>query len=94
MDGRLLRLDDSLAARLAIRVGRSLVEVKRLAARTGKLRIFGECFARGPSKKGTFLVDTGLLSLAIGVDGSGRKIRIFGPQRWFRERTGWEPEKD
>ncbi|HEY6066565.1 MAG TPA: hypothetical protein VIY96_10430, partial [Thermoanaerobaculia bacterium] len=89
---RLLRLDDPLAARSSIRMGRSVVELKRLAARTGKLQIFGEYLAKGPSKSGTFLIDAGLLSVGVGISGDQRQVRIFGPRKWFRERTGWEPE--
>jgi hypothetical protein len=91
---RLLRLDDPVAARSAIRVGPSVVELRRLAARTGKLRIFGEYVERGSSKNGTFLIDTGLLSVGVGISGREKEVRIFGPRKWFRERTGWEPEKD
>jgi hypothetical protein len=88
---RLLRLDDPVAARTAIRLGRSVVELRRLAARTGKLRIFGEYFARGSSKSGTFLIDAGLLSVGVGISDGKKQVRIFGPRKWFRERTGWEP---
>lgn len=88
---KLLRLDEPLVGRAAVRVGRDLVDVRRLAARTGKLEIFGDYAARGNSKAGTFLIDAGLLSVAIGVSGDDRRVRIFGPRKWFRERTGWEP---
>ncbi|HEU5251199.1 MAG TPA: hypothetical protein VFW15_14515 [Thermoanaerobaculia bacterium] len=88
---RLLRLDEPVAARAAVRVGRSLVELRRMVARTGKVRISGDYVASGRSKSGTFLVDTGLLSVGIGIGGDGRDVRVFGPRKWFRERTGWEP---
>jgi hypothetical protein len=88
---RLLELDEELVARAAVRVGRSLAELHRLAARTGKARIYGEYVARGSSRSGTFLVDAGLLSVGVGLSGGEKKVRIFGPRRWFRERTGWEP---
>jgi hypothetical protein len=91
---RLLRLDDPISARSGIRLGPSVVELRSLAARTGKLRMFGEYSARGSSKSGTFLIDAGLLSVAVGISGREKEVRIFGPRKWFRERTGWEPEKD
>jgi hypothetical protein len=91
---RLLRLDEPLAARVGIQMGKSLVELRRLGARTGKLAIFGEYLARGSSKNGTFLIDAGLLSVGVGISGVERQVRIFGPRKWFRERTGWEPPKD
>lgn len=88
---RLLELDEELVARAAVRVGKSLAELHRLAARAGKARIYGEYVARGSSKTGTFLVDAGLLSVGVGLSGREKKVRIFGPRKWFRERTGWEP---
>jgi hypothetical protein len=91
---RLLRLGDPLAARSALRVGPSLVEIRRLAARTGKVSIFGEYVARGSAKSGTFLIDTGPLSVGVGISGDAKQVRVFGPRKWFRERAGWEPEKD
>lgn len=91
---RLLRLEDPVAARASVRVGKSLVELQRLAARTGKLAIFGEYFVRGSSKSGTFLIDAGLLSVGVGISGGEKQVRIFGPRKWFRARTGWEPPKD
>jgi Xaa-Pro aminopeptidase len=87
----LLELDEELVARAAVRVGKSLAELHRLAARAGKARIYGEYVARGSSKTGTFLVDAGLLSVGVGLSGREKKVRIFGPRKWFRERTGWEP---
>jgi hypothetical protein len=88
---RLLELDEELVARAAVRVGKSLAEFHRLAARTGKARIYGEYVARGSSRSGTFLVDAGLLSVGVGLSGREKKVRILGPRKWFRERTGWEP---
>jgi len=90
---KLLRLDDPLAARSSVRVGESRVEIQRLAARTGKLEIFGEYFARGPSRRGTFLIDAGLLSVGVGLSNDDKQVRIFGPRKWFEKRTGWEPPK-
>jgi hypothetical protein len=88
---KLLRLEESVAARVQIRVGKALVELHRLSARTGKLRIDGEYEAHGRGKSGTFLIDTGPLSVGVGISGGERNLRIFGPRKWFRERTGWEP---
>jgi hypothetical protein len=88
---RLLELDEELVARAAVRVGESLAELHGLAARTGKARIYGEYVARGSSRSGTFLVDAGLLSVGVGLAGREKKVRIFGPRKWFSKRTGWEP---
>lgn len=88
---RLLRLDEPVAARAAVRMGRSLVELRRMVARTGKVQISGDYVAKGRSKSGTFLVDTGLLSVGIGIGGGGKEVRVLGPRKWFYERTGWEP---
>jgi hypothetical protein len=91
---RLLRLDDPVTGRANVRVGKSLLELRRLAARTGKVEIFGDYAARNRVRDGTFLVDTGLLSVGIATGSGAKQVRIFGPRKWFRERTGWEPEKD
>lgn len=91
---RLLRLDDPVTGRADVRVGTSLLELRRLEARTGKVEIFGDYAARNRAREGTFLVDAGLLSVGIATGGDAKQVRIFGPRKWFRERTGWEPEKD
>ncbi|HLN81650.1 MAG TPA: hypothetical protein VK392_10700 [Thermoanaerobaculia bacterium] len=91
---RFLRLDEAMTGRADVRVGNSLLELRRLAARTGKVEIFGDYAARNRARNGTFLVDAGLLSVGIGTGTGEKQVRIFGPRKWFRERTGWEPEKD
>lgn len=88
---RLLELDEELVARAAVRIGDSLAELHRLVAQAGKARIYAEYVAKGSSRSGTFLVDAGLLSVGVGLSGRDKKVRIFGPRKWFRERTGWEP---
>jgi hypothetical protein len=62
--------------------------------RAGKAEIYGEYVARGSSRSGTFLVDAGLVSVGVALSGREKKVRIFGARKWFRERTGWEPQKD
>jgi len=91
---KLLDLDDALEARASIRIGRALVEVRRLSAHTGKLQIDGEYRAKGRSTNGTFLLDAGLLSVGAGISEGTPSVRIFGPRKWFRERTGWDPPKN
>src|SRR4030095_11858830 len=88
---KLLRLEESVAARVQIRVGKAPVALHRLSARTGKLQIYGEYEAHGRGKSGTFLIDAGPLSVGVGISGGERNVRIFGPRKWFRERTGWAP---
>lgn len=88
---RLLKLDEELVGEAETRVGNSLLEIKRLAAGTGKVRIWGDYAARGSSKTGTFYVDGGLLSVGISISGDDARVRILTPKKWFRERTGWEP---
>jgi hypothetical protein len=83
-----------LSGRAGVRLGDDVVEVERLAARAGDYRIYGEYRARGASRRGTFLVDTGLLSVGIGIDGGKGELDVLGPRRWFEKRTGWEAPKD
>jgi hypothetical protein len=85
---------NGLAGRARIRLGKSLVDVERLTARAGDFRIDGEYRARGASRSGTFLVDAGLISVGIGINGGKTELDVLGPRRWFRQRTGWEPTKD
>jgi hypothetical protein len=92
--GRLLDLDEGLTARASLRIGRTLLEIGRLNARTGKLRISGDYAAKGRGKEGTFLIDSGLLSVGVGIDGEKTELDVLGPRKWFREHTGWEPAKD
>jgi hypothetical protein len=88
---KLLRLDDELQARTVVRVGKSLVELRRLTARTGRLGIWGDYEARRKEKQGTFFFDAGPLSVGVRVSGRDADVRLLGPRKWFRERTGWEP---
>jgi hypothetical protein len=91
---KLLNLDEVLNAKGSVRIGHGLVEIRRMAARTGKLRIFGDYRAKGSSKSGTFLIDSGLLAVGVGIDGSKNELDVLGPSKWFRQRAGWEPAKD
>jgi hypothetical protein len=91
---RMLDLDEVLTARAGIRIGKELIEIRRMTARTGKLRIDGDYSAEGKAKYGTFLIDSGLLSVGVGIDGGKTELDVLGPRRWFRRRAGWEPAKD
>ena len=89
------RLDlEGLAGRAGLRLGDDVVDLERLVARAGDFRIFGEYRARGASRRGTFLVDAGLLSVGIGIDGAKGELDVLAPRRWFEKRTGWEAPKD
>jgi hypothetical protein len=89
------RLDlEGLTSRAGLRLGEALVEVERLSARSGDFRVDGEYLAHGAARRGTFLVDAGLLSVGIGIDGEKSELDVLGARRWFRKRTGWEPPKD
>jgi len=85
---------EGLAGRAGLRLGEALVSVERIAARTGDFRIDGEYLARGPLRRGTFLVVAGLLSVGIGIDGRETELDVLGARRWFRKRTGWDAPKD
>jgi hypothetical protein len=91
---RLLDLDEELTARASIRIGKELIEIRRMTARTGKLRIDGDYRAKGSSKDGTFFIDSGLLSVGVGIDRGKTELDVLGPRKWFRQRAGWEPAKD
>jgi hypothetical protein len=91
---RMLDLDEELTARAAIRIGKKLIEIRRMTARAGKLRIHGDYRAEGKAKIGAFLIDSGLLSVGVGIDGGKTELDVLGPRKWFRQRAGWEPAKD
>lgn len=91
---KLLNLDEVLTARGSVRIGHGLVEIRRMAAHTGKLRIFGDYRAKGSSKSGTFLIDSGFLAVGVGIDGPKTELDVLGPRKWFRQHAGWEPAKD
>jgi hypothetical protein len=91
---KLLDLESVLTARGSVRIGHGLVEIRRMTARTGKVRIDGDYRAKGSAKSGTFLIDSGLLSVGVGIDGAKTELDVLGPRKWFRQRAGWEPAKD
>ncbi len=71
-----------------------LALIRGLTAQVGDFHIDGEYQARGASRNGTFLIDTGALSLGIGLNGATTEYRFLGAHGWFRERTGREPTID
>lgn len=91
---RMLDLDEELTARAAILIGKQLVEIRRMTARTGKLRIDGDYRVEARAKSGTFLIDSGLLSVGVGIEGPKTELDVLAPRKWFRRRAGWEPAKD
>ena len=91
---KLLNLDEVLTAKGSVRIGHGLVEIRRMTARTGKLKIDGDYRAKGSSKSGTFLIDSGLLAVGVGIDGPKNELDVLGPRKWFRQRAGWEPAND
>lgn len=90
----LFDLDEVLTAQGSVRIGHGLVEIRRMTARTGKLQIDGDYRAKGSDKSGTFLIDSGLVSVGIGIDGATTELDVLGPRKWFRQRAAWEPAKD
>ena len=88
--GKLFDLE-GLAGHARLKLGKSLAEVRGLNAQVGDFHIDGEYQARGAARKGTFLIDTGPLSLGIGLNGATTEYRFLGARSWFRERTGREP---
>lgn len=85
---------EGVAGRARVRLGKSLVDVRALTARAGDFRIYGTYRARGSSRNGTFLIDTGALSVGVGISGTTKELQFLGAREWFRARTGWEPQKD
>lgn len=85
---------EGLTASANVRFGKSSIEIRRLDASGGKVRIQGDYRAKGADKRGTFLIDAGALAVGVGVDGGKTELQILGPKKWFEERTGREPAED
>lgn len=85
---------EGLQATAQVRFGKSLIEIRRLNAAGGKVRIQGDYRVRGKAKRGTFLIDRGLLTVGVGVENEKTELRILAPRKWFEERTGREPAED
>lgn len=84
---------EGLTAKARVEVGKSLFEVSSLTATGGQFHIQGEYRAKGVSRRGTFLIDLGPLSVGIGIRGKETEVQILGPKKWYREQTGREPKE-
>ena len=85
---------EGLQATAQVRFGKSLLEIRRLDAAGGKARIQGDYRVRSKAKRGTFLIERGLLAIGVGIENEKTELRILGPRKWFEERTGREPAED
>jgi hypothetical protein len=58
-----------------------------LDASGGSFRVRGDFLRKGASKQGAFLVEDGPLRVGVEIDDSSSRLRVFGVEKWFRERA-------
>ena len=80
----LLKLE-GFEAKAKIRLAPSLVDLRDLDASGGKFHIAGDYYARGKTRRGAFLVETGPLAVGIDIDGASSRLKLLGARAWFPE---------
>jgi len=83
----LLKLE-GVTATGRVALGKDLVDLKSLEAKGGAFHILGEFRRKGESKRGAFLIETGLLAVGVEIRDTGSKVKLLKPREWFREETG------
>ena len=77
---------EHLRGRASVRLGRDLVDVRDLEAEGGNFRIEGFYVEKKDGRQGAFLVEKGLLSVGVSVDGSASRVKPFGGRKWLRQK--------
>jgi len=80
----ILKLEE-LSGRARIRVGSDLVDVEDMGATGGSFRISGRYRQKGKESRGAFLIENGLLSVGVAVEGDASHVKLLGAKKWFRE---------
>jgi hypothetical protein len=80
--GRMERLD----ATAAVKLGPSIVEVRKLEAAGGKLAIAGDYRKRGANADGAFLVSSGKLAVGVEIRAGKPALKLAGAKKWFASR--------
>lgn len=73
---------ESLSAQAEIELASATTRVRGLDARGGKYHVLGEYERRETTQRGAFLIEGGLLTVGVGLDG-GPSLHLFAPRRWF-----------
>jgi hypothetical protein len=81
----LVNLDDFTATALVF-LGPSLTRVRGLDAKGGSYHIQGRYLHDKASREGTFLIESGLLSVGLELQPGATTIRILGAKKWFEDR--------
>jgi hypothetical protein len=80
----LVNLDD-FTATATVALGPSFTRVRGLDARGGSFHIQGHYLREKAKREGAFLIESGALSVGLGLEGDATKIRLLGAKRWFEE---------
>jgi len=81
----LARMENFTAA-AAIRLGPSVVEVRKLEANGGKLSIEGDYARRGNDGEGAFLVSSGKLAAGVEIRAGKPSVKLAGAKKWYASR--------
>ena len=79
---------EGLKATAGVRLASRLLDIENLEASGGKFHIAGRYRQRGEDRRGAFLVETGILSVGIAIEGPSSSVKLFGPKKWFAEQMG------
>ena len=78
----LVNLDD-LSATATVAIGPSFTRVRGLDATGGTFHIQGHYLRDRGKKDGAFLIESGALSLGLGIEPEATKVRLLGAKAWF-----------
>ncbi len=79
---------EGLKATARVRLASRLLDMENLEASGGKFHIAGRYRQKGDDRHGAFLVQTGILSVGISIDGQSSSVKLLGAKKWFAEQTG------
>ena len=82
---------EGLKATARLRLASRLLAMENLEASGGKFHIAGRYLQKGEDRHGAFLVETGILSVGIAIEGPSTSVKIFGAKKWFAEQTAAQP---
>jgi hypothetical protein len=76
---------EGLRATARVRLASRFLNIENLEASGGKFHIAGRYRQKGEDRHGAFLVETGILSVGIAIEGPSSSVKLFGAKKWFAE---------
>lgn len=77
----------NLDARARITLAPETIALRDIDAHGGNVGLRGAVVSRGDHQRGALVVEKGPLSVGIAIDDEGASPKLFGLDRWLRERT-------